>query len=54
MYFIAALLKEIHKSGEQAKDEYERMLRGEKASYLMLKKISEQLEAVEPQYQRAG
>lgn len=36
--FIAALLKEIHKSGEQAKDEYERMLRGEKASYLMLKK----------------
>ena len=43
--FIAALLKEIHKSGEQAKDEYERMLRGEKASYLMLKKISEQLEA---------
>ena len=27
--FIAALLKEIHKSGEQAKDEYERMLRGE-------------------------
>ena len=45
--FIAALLKEIHKSGEQAKDEYERMLRGEKASYLMLKKISEQLEAVD-------
>ena len=45
--FIAALLKEIHKTGEQVKDEYERMLRGEKASYLMLKKISEQLEAVD-------
>ena len=30
--FIAALLKEIHKTGEQVKDEYERMLRGEKAS----------------------
>ena len=43
--FIAALLKEIHKTGEQVKDEYERMLRGEKAAYLMLKKISEQLEA---------
>ena len=42
--FIAALLKEIHKSGEQAKDEYERMLRGEKASYLMLKKISEHVD----------
>ena len=45
--FIAALLKEIHKTGEQEKDEYEMMLRGEKASYLMLKKISEQLEAVD-------
>ena len=52
--FIAALLKEIHKSGEQAKDEYERMLRGEKASYLMLKKISEQLEAVDRNTREPG
>ena len=51
---IAALLKEIHKSGEQAKDEYERMLRGEKASYLMLKKISEQLEAVDRNTREPG
>ena len=52
--FIAALLKEIHKTGEQAKDEYERMLRGEKASYLMLKKISEQLEAVDRNTREPG
>ena len=52
--FIVALLKEIHKSGEQAKDEYERMLRGEKASYLMLKKISEQLEAVDRNTREPG
>ena len=52
--FIAAILKEIHKSGEQAKDEYERMLRGEKASYLMLKKISEQLEAVDRNTREPG
>ena len=52
--FIAALLKEIHKSGEQAKDEYERILRGEKASYLMLKKISEQLEAVDRNTREPG
>ena len=52
--FIAALLKEIYKSGEQAKDEYERMLRGEKASYLMLKKISEQLEAVDRNTREPG
>ena len=52
--FIAALLKEIHKSGEQAKDEYERMLRGEKASYLMLKKISEQLKAVDRNTREPG
>ena len=52
--FIAALLKEIHKTGEQVKDEYERMLRGEKASYLMLKKISEQLEAVDRNTRGAG
>ena len=52
--FIAALLKEIHKSGEQVKDEYERMLRGEKASYLMLKKISEQLEAVDRNTREPG
>ncbi len=52
--FIAALLKEIHKTGEQVKDEYERMLRGEKASYLMLKKISEQLEAVDRNTREPG
>ena len=52
--FIVALLKEIHKTGEQAKDEYERMLRGEKASYLMLKKISEQLEAVDRNTREPG
>ena len=52
--FIAALLKEIHKTGEQEKDEYERMLRGEKASYLMLKKISEQLEAVDRNTREPG
>ena len=52
--FIATLLKEIHKSGEQAKDEYERMFRGEKASYLMLKKISEQLEAVDRNTREPG
>ena len=52
--FIATLLKEIHKTGEQAKDEYERMLRGEKASYLMLKKISEQLEAVDRNTREPG
>ena len=52
--FIAALLKEIHKSGEQAKDEYERILRGEKASDLMLKKISEQLEAVDRNTREPG
>ena len=52
--FIAALLKEIHKTGEQAKDEYERMLRGEKASYLMLKKISEQLEEVDRNTREPG
>ena len=52
--FIAALLKEIHKTGEQAKDEYERMLRGEKASYLMLKKILEQLEAVDRNTREPG
>ena len=52
--FIAALLKEIHKTGEQVKDKYERMLRGEKASYLMLKKISEQLEAVDRNTREPG
>ena len=52
--FIAALLKEIHKTGEQEKDEYEMMLRGEKASYLMLKKISEQLEAVDRNTREPG
>ena len=52
--FITALLKEIHKTGEQVKDEYERMLRGEKASYLMLKKISEQLEAVDRNTREPG
>ena len=52
--FIAALLKEIHKTGEQVKDEYERMLRGEKASYMMLKKISEQLEAVDRNTREPG
>ena len=52
--FIAALLKEIHKTGEQVKDEYERMLRGAKASYLMLKKISEQLEAVDRNTREPG
>ena len=52
--FIAALLKEIHKTGVHVKDEYERMLRGEKASYLMLKKISEQLEAVDRNTREPG
>lgn len=45
--FVNAVLREINRSKEETKEQYENIFKSEKASYILLKKAFEQLEELE-------
>ncbi len=45
--FVNAILREINRSKEETKEQYENIFKSEKASYILLKKAFEQLEELE-------
>ena len=46
-FFIDAILIEIHKTGRSTENQYENILKSEKASYLLLKRAFEQMDRLE-------